>query len=570
MWRFVDLTSSEKDARRRLLDQYSLTAHLLPLFPLLLLSLTYHLPRLLRFLHPSPSRPSSPHLKPPPSSPSLLSSSYVKFWLTSPAPSPLGLNLDTNALLLSTLVWSLVLLYLSVAETGEDYLHLTKRLGIVAASQLPWQYLLAWKSRFNPLALATGGDWTGLNSVHQALGRVVMVGLGAHAGLYLNFLVQVGVLGKRVRDRDVMMGLVGVGLFGVMGGGAVGWVRERSYRAFVVAHVVTGAAVLPVMWAHVSHVRVFIAEAAVVWVVGVWLRAWETREVGALVRGKGEGLVEISVARGGWKGWRPGQHLYLSLGKGGSLPTAAGRNPFSIASLERDGRVRCVVRVMDGHTKNLVKGKAKREERRTVKVEGPYGRGDHLERLLECDRVLMIAGGVGMTFILPLLRELISGQHQRRTKVEAIWAVKSMDEVDWIFDDLEDSGKDALKAHLTIFVTGLGSSPAHNAPTSTITTQDGASAQEDDTVDQDGAGVEMESLLANKSTDQVKGTPTPRSGRPNLRRLIDQTFAQSATEKTGIYVCGPAGMGTKVRTDVSAHAARGRDVLFWSEEFGLN
>ncbi|KAF4555661.1 Ferric reductase NAD-binding domain-containing protein 2 [Elsinoe fawcettii] len=570
MWRFVDLSEAEKHRRRVLLDRYSLVAQLLPLLPLLALSLSRLSTNLLR---PTPQRPSSPSLKASSPRPSPLRSlHYLRFWLSSPV-HLLGLHLGSNALVLSSLTWTLVLLYLSAADTGEDYLHLTKRLGIVAASQLPWHYLLSWKSGYSPITILTGADWTALNGVHQALGSVITGFFAGHAVLYLNFFVQVGVLGKRIRDWDVILGLLAISLYMLLGTTALGWVRERSYRVFVVVHVAVAVVVLSVMWAHVHHVRVFVWEAVGVYLVGMALRAWETKKAEAVFRRVGD-LVEITVERKQWKGWKAGQHLYLSLGGGGDLPTAVGKNPFSIASLVKDGKLRCLVRVMAGQTRMLVDGKGKGEERREVKIEGPYGRSDHLKQLLSCDRVLMVAGGVGMTFILPLLRELATGQAQRRTNVEAVWAVRSADELDWAVDGLDDGEKELLLQRLAVFVTGLGPSDVAGTDSGQFTAPKGSTPAED-VADEHDDSVEMQSLLKNtdKSKESLDGSGkgiTLRSGRPDIRRLVDHTFAHSAIEKVGVYVCGPAGMGDKVRTEVGSHIARGRDVVFWSEEFGLS
>ncbi|PSK60146.1 Ferric reductase transmembrane component 1 [Elsinoe australis] len=591
MWHFITLSDSDKHLRRQLLDHYANLAQLSALAPLALLTilnLTRHLRGRLR-THPHPSSPHLKHTRSRPSPfsiPSLLAPNNLHFFLTSPSPFP---NFGTNALLLSTLLHTSLLLLLSTLQTQSDYLHLTKRLGLVAASQLPLHYLLAWKSPLNPISLLTGYSWEALNAAHQALGRIITFLFAWHAALYLNFFVQAGVLGKRIRDWDVILGLVAVVLYAGMGGMALGVVRRCSYRAFVLVHVVVAVVVLPVMWGHVSHLRVYVVEAVGFWVVGTALRGLGTRTVEARVRRRGEGLVEVVVegrqlSGGGWgpwsRGWVPGQHVYLAVEGMGRLPTAMGRNPYSIASLQGDGKLSCMVRVMGGNTKLLV---GKEDEKRLIRLEGPYGRTDHLERLLECDRVLLIAGGVGATFIMPLLRGLNTTRADSvgGPKVEAVWAVKHVDEVQWPLEGLAAEEQDALQKVLTVNLTREapdGNTGSNAGKPNGISNGSGPSIEGDEADEEEPArdeGVEMQSLLkgdaeSNRLEHDLSSEFSVQEGRPNVRKLVDQVFSHSSTERIAVYICGPKSMGDKVRTEVGSYVARGRDVVFWNEEFGLS
>ncbi|PNS20148.1 Ferric reductase transmembrane component 5 [Sphaceloma murrayae] len=578
MWHFVDLTDAEKHQRRQTLDHYALLAQASLLIPLLLLTIPNLASRLrTRTRSRSDTRPSSPYLKHASTRPPVLplpTTPQITHFLSSPSPLPGPLR-STNATLLLSLLHSLSLLYLSTTATGPDYLHLTKRLALVAASQLPFLYLLSLKTPWSPLVLLTGLSWESLNEAHRALGRIVSFLFLGHTVLYLNFFVRVGVLGKRIRDWDVVWGLLAVGMYLGMGATALRAVRERWYALFVGVHVVVAAGVLGAMWAHVSHVRVFVYEAGVVWVAHGLARWSGTERLKGRVREVGKELVEVVVEREQWQGrwglghgWRPGQHLYLAM-DGGGWPGAVGRNPFSISSVQEDGEVRCVMKVMGGNTRKLL---AVRGEEKTMRVEGPYGRSDHLQELLGCDRVLFIAGGVGATFVLPLLRALIKdgGAASPARRISAIWAVKEMDDVLWALKGLESGNLEGLKEVLTVHCTSADGHP-HSRRARGAESHPPNDADEDT---QSTEGIEMQSLLATQTKDENELSDTLhgftiQQGRPNLREVVDGAFSHSNVEKVAVYVCGPGGMGDRARIEVGSHIARGRDVVFWHEEFGL-
>lgn len=61
---------------------------------------------------------------------------------------------------------------------------------------------------------------------------------------------------------------------------------------------------------------------------------------------------------------------------------------------------------------------------------------------------------------------------------------------------------------------------------------------------------------------------TMKSGRPDLRAIVDEVFSHDANDRVAVLVCGPQGMGKNVRSEVGKWVAKGRDVFWHSEEFG--
>ena len=111
-----------------------------------------------------------------------------------------------------------------------DYLLLTKRFAIVAASQLPIHYLLSAKSPLNPIQRLLRLSHEELNVYHRLLGRIVLIFVLTHAGLYLNFYIQKDLLFKRIKDIDVQLGLLAATSLTILGTTAISFVRSYSYR----------------------------------------------------------------------------------------------------------------------------------------------------------------------------------------------------------------------------------------------------------------------------------------------------------------------------------------------------
>ncbi|OQE10998.1 hypothetical protein PENVUL_c003G01361 [Penicillium vulpinum] len=118
-------------------------------------------------------------------------------------------------------LWLSWLLGLSIWNSGDDYLHLTKALGQVGLSQLPLQVLMSPAYISQPaassvLSVLTGISQPALTPYHRLFGRAVVSLLVAHAAMYTLFFVQSShpefgtLLFKRVQDLDVQCGLVAI------------------------------------------------------------------------------------------------------------------------------------------------------------------------------------------------------------------------------------------------------------------------------------------------------------------------------------------------------------------------
>lgn len=168
-----------------------------------------------------------------------------------------------------------------------DYLHLTRALGHVGLSQLPFQVLMSpvWyisTSRLTSpsvVSFLTAIPQSALTPFHRLFGRVVLAPLLiAHATLYLSFFVQSShpafssLLAKRIRDPDVQWGLCGIvstilillltrplGSTSGLRAMKTGSVHTRR-KVFYIVHVLLVAALCLAAYCHVAQAQTFVLE----------------------------------------------------------------------------------------------------------------------------------------------------------------------------------------------------------------------------------------------------------------------------------------------------------------------
>ena len=161
---------------------------------------------------------------------------------------------------------------------------MTKRFGAIASSQLPLHYLLALKSPWSPLQFLTRSSHETLNVSHQILGRVISVLLYLHGAFYLNFYIQASLLGTKLREAYVLCGIVALLAFTIVGTTALAPVRRVSYRVFYIVHVCLASALLPILFFHVSHIRLYLYETLVVYLLHSALRFFSSKTLPGTIR----------------------------------------------------------------------------------------------------------------------------------------------------------------------------------------------------------------------------------------------------------------------------------------------
>ncbi|KAE8146426.1 hypothetical protein BDV25DRAFT_162467 [Aspergillus avenaceus] len=203
-WQFVSVSPTEKQHRRELLNLRGYYAQGALVLAIILI-------RLYNNYFSAPSKPNGSR-----------SRNKQRSWFDSP---PFANWIETRKQYLVCFIWLGWLLGLSFWKSGNDYLHLTKALGHVALSQLPFQVLMSpalYLSAKGPASPSTVSvlasiSQPALTPYHRLFGRVVLSPLlVGHAILYLNFFIQSShpdfssLFAKRIQDPDVQWGLGGL------------------------------------------------------------------------------------------------------------------------------------------------------------------------------------------------------------------------------------------------------------------------------------------------------------------------------------------------------------------------
>jgi len=413
------------------------------------------------------------------------------------------------------------------------------------------------KSVYSPLRLAFRTSHEKLNPWHRISGRIIYFLLLNHATWYLNYFIQNGIVYKRLTEFIIIIGITSFLGITVLFSTALEVVRRWNYRLFFVLHFILGLWTLPMLIFHVKELRPYMVEALALLFFDLVCRKMDTITGHATVTTvTGTKLVKVKIPVPPTKIYRfaaaPGQHVYLFI-PSESRPSNAGYpsihdllfNPFTVAEVSSTD-VTLVMRTGSGPTTlaidrltSLTKAKP------PIDIEGPYGTAKRFPDLVDSyDRILLVAGGVGATFILPIYRHLrdeMEGESTSPDRLKFIWSMRSGAEASWAFDtpaepSLEDD------EHVKIYFTRGN---ADDRPRSQ--TADGS--------------VELDDLQQVEKTIKATGG----KARPDLKKIVDEIFRFGNEERIAVLVCGPQGLARDLRKHVGSWAMNGREV-WWHDE----
>ena len=180
-------------------------------------------------------------------------------------------------------------------------------------------------------------------------------------------------------------------------------------------------------------------------------------------------------------------------------------NPFTVAEVSATD-VTLVLRILNGPTTtaldvltHLPKAKA------PINIEAPLGSSSRFPNLAPTfDRILLVAGGVGATFILPIyqnLREQLENESKSADRVTLTWSMRSAAEATWAVGS-EIGAKLEEDENVKIFLTRSNADDReHN----------------DDLISAD-ASVELDELQWTEEPIKATGG----RDRPDLRRIVDE------------------------------------------------
>jgi NAD(P)H-flavin reductase len=202
-----------------------------------------------------------------------------------------------------------------------------------------------------------------------------------------------------------------------------------------------------------------------------------------------------------------------------------------------------------------------------ITLDGPYS-GLTISTFAKLDSVLLIAGGSGTGFMLPLVEDILRHQHgnnddifQRKTKIHVVIATRSQELKVWFQKEIENLRRYTSSSSEEQETSDILTSSIYvttTSPTTIILSPYHCSAD----------------LIFDieKTVFPRLSTPTC-EGRPGLKVLVE-SITSTPGEAVDIAVCGPANMCYDVKNaaaEAQSRILRGvgaREVYLQSEAFG--
>ncbi|THU89202.1 iron reductase [Dendrothele bispora CBS 962.96] len=348
--------------------------------------------------------------------------------------------------------------------------------GTLLASQFPLITVLGAKD--SPVSFRVCTLFLMLNVVHRMLAQTLFV-LGVHAARRICYI------NETCLHTGWMAALAFCVLFIVF----LRPIRGKAYEFFFYTHMALALITLGGAYYHTTTFGHYLWPCFLIWGLDRVIRAIRLVAFNHSYFGFGSGsgtldattelltphLVRITLKRPPHFHWAPGQFAYLITPGVSSLPFEG--HPFTIASYDSTMNAKEIttgtekssespksywkelvflVNVREGFTKRLGHVAA---QKGTIKVflDGPYGQRNDLSGF---DSVVLIAGGTGVTYTLPILLDVVEGVRSgRRTcsRVVFVWTVRDSRHFKWVLDVINSAVKlapSSLTVEIHLFVTG--------------------------------------------------------------------------------------------------------------------
>ncbi|KAG8881539.1 hypothetical protein FRB98_004255 [Tulasnella sp. 332] len=534
-------------------------------------------------------------------------------------------------------------------------------------ANLPLVIGLAAKN--NVISYATGFSYESLNVFHRWCARLILILSTIHVAgrIYVNSpSVNPSRSGMYPPNGGgyIRWGIVAYILFTLLILGAVRPLRNKWYQYFLFLHIVAFLMGIVALAVHRPSVAPWLYVGLFIYFLDGTVRLGrivyhhlvkrarpsEVEGPLGIVEALSEDTIRVSVQT--TLSWIPGQHVYLH------VPLLSpGGHPFSVCSIDkpltqtddthprvstvvliirvREGLTRCLHRLAmrndlplqeDGHSQlhthdiHQTHTRADAEKAiitqsspqsfpfarlKTVWAEGPYGNLSHLDYY---QTLLLVAGGSGVSFTLPVMLDLVRrarSMHLGHTSVAVatervmfVWVIKEPEHVEWIGDFLREAIALAPPGflHVKIHVTSkkyIADINAINAATSVpISTSKStlpnpsppgvpapvlSSPPHPSTSTPSTMQHHHPNLCVPKTSISTTSNLTLIPGRPDVRELLEREIAVTDySDYFAVGTCGPASMtqdlanavSDAIHTDEVLRGEHRRNIRFHCEEFG--
>ncbi|KAH8817210.1 ferric-chelate reductase [Xylogone sp. PMI_703] len=464
------------------------------------------------------------------------------------------------------------------------------RIGVLAYALTPLSVLLS--SRESLLSLLTGIPYLRFNFLHRWLGYIILFQGTAHTiGWTIVemrlYQPQPKTWHELMAQTSMVWGVVAMVLIWIMVFLSWPFVRKYTgYELFRKSHYVLAMLYVGACWGHWAMLSCWMIASLVVWLVdrGVrlartfYLHYYGLHESNSGTLGFRPATATLSIFRDtdnsevvrldfdhSYATWEPGQHFYLCFPELSIWQS----HPFTPCSIQKHAHVvrnhTYIFRVCNGVTSQLAKqvpmkldhpmptsDNSDTEVTTLVVLTGPYGR--KLTSYLEASsrkNILLVAGGTGVTFILPLLDFLLRQPKVNGSArlIEFVWVIRFKSDLLWVKSELEELAMlaKASNAAIRIFVT-RGQKDPQDEPEKMDSIQD--------TIHETGSDKEISIVAAKQESNTLPSLSPESSGqRPDLSRILGDFVSSTIAGPTCVVCSGPAGMISDMRSAVASKNA---------------
>ncbi|KXJ92596.1 ferric reductase transmembrane component 5 [Microdochium bolleyi] len=464
----------------------------------------------------------------------------------------------------------------------------SNRVGVLAYALTPLSIMLS--SRESILSLLTGVPYQSFNFLHRWLGYIILVQGSLHTIGWTIIEVklyqpQPKVAIEWITQTYMIWGIVAMILLLLIFVLSTPWgIRATGYEFFRKAHYVLAMIYIGACWAHWVNLRCFMIPGLIVWFLDRAVRLIRTalvhyQHLPDSTMGFRAAQAAISTFPDADHGdvvrldftfptdWKIGQHFYLCFPQG-SIWQSHPFTPLSLPSvLNGNATHSYIFRAKKGETKKIAELAAKKvaefqtQATTPVILQGPYGESI-ADNLTPEVNILCVAGGTGITYVLPTLLGIVEQAPVPDRKIDLVWAVRRRADVRWVQQEINILHA-AAKTHgirMHIFVTREQSS----RPASPKRVGDLAASAADD--EKKAAGADAVHVVeASASTSSSSSTGSIHSetldiqkiggeGRdthPDLAVLTKEFVAGTIRGRTAVLASGPGGMISDLRSIIA-------------------
>ncbi|GME69239.1 unnamed protein product [[Candida] boidinii] len=411
------------------------------------------------------------------------------------------------------------------------------RTDIIAFSLMPVLYMMGIRN--NPFQLLTGVSHHTMIKYHKFIAGIFFILALVHSVIWTHYAIVLGG-GYAVWAADAYFywGIIGTIVAGLMILQSFSLFRNYMYDAFLLLHNAFAVLFIVAMWLHCNTLgwMGWVYSIAAIMVFDRVCRIVRIVKNGfintASIDFVSENIVKIELKEPRSFGFFPGCYCYLSF----ILPTPVPwfycfqSHPFSlIRSYKDNSKLVLYFKVKGGVTKQL-----RHVNSKTIKmmIDGPYGtlpfgktRNDE-----EYDKVLGIAGGVGVTSILAYFNER-ANKLADLSKYKIIWYINDITQMDWLKGNLEFLMNERNLSVEVYYTKGVklddqDSNPTTPAGLDAAATADGSASSSETEKESDNV------IAVNEKTgSSIKIV----YGKPKLSDILQQ----NESNKRRIYTCGP-------------------------------